>query len=91
MDGCPPDSHNSERTTQFVERLLSPLRLPFRHGPEEADSTRDTEILEVVHKGDWGRLGVLLGGQDEDLGRLVSAWPSLSPALRGAVVRIASQ
>lgn len=40
-----------------LERVLGPLRLPFRHGPEEADSTRDAEILAAVRTKDWGRPG----------------------------------
>ena len=72
-------------------RILSPLRLPFRHGPEEADSTGDTEILEAVHKGDWGRLGVLLGVGDPELGKVIAAWPTMRRELREAVATIVAQ
>ncbi len=54
------------------KRILSPLRLPFRHGAEEADSTGDTAILEAVKKRDWGRLGVLLAWR-------MRTWPRSSP------------
>lgn len=71
--------------------LLSPLRLPFRHGPEEADSTGDTAILEAVRKKDWERLGVLLGVQDQELGLLIAAWPSLSDRQRTALTALAAK
>jgi hypothetical protein len=74
-----------------LPRILSPLRLPFRHGPEEADSTGDTAILEAVLKKDWERLGVLLGVHDQDLGLLLAAWPSLTPRQRGALAALAGQ
>ena len=71
-------------------RILSPLRLPFRHGPDEADSTGDAAILEAVRKKDWERLGVLLGVHDRDLGILVTAWPKLSRQMREAINTLAS-
>lgn len=71
--------------------LLSPLRLPFRHGPEEPDSTGDTAILEAVRKKDWERLGVLLGVQDQELGLLIAAWPSLSDRQRTALTALAAK
>ena len=71
-------------TDSFV-RILSPLRLPFRHGPEEADSTGDAAILEAVRSTDWERLGVLLGVLDKELGNLIAAWPSLSARQRSAL------
>ena len=72
-------------------RILSPLRLPFRHGPEEADSTEDKAILEAVWKKDWERLGVLLGVQDQELGLLIASWPSLSARQRTALSALAAQ
>lgn len=61
---------------------------PFRHRPEEADSTEDMGILEAVRNRDWGRLGVLLGVYDVDLGKVVAAWSSLPSPLGQVIVTI---
>ncbi len=74
-----------------IRIVLSPLRLPFRHGPEEADSTGDTAILEAVRTKDWGRLGVLLGVVDLDLGKVIAAWPSMRREMREAIVTIVAR
>ena len=71
-----------------LSRILSPLRLPFRHGPEEADSTGDTAILEAIQERDWERLGVLLGVHDQDLGEIVAAWGRTPREIRRAVAAI---
>ena len=65
--------------------LLSPLRLPFRHGPEGTDSTGDTAILEAVRKTDWERLGALLGVADRELGSVIAAWTRSPPRQRSAL------
>lgn len=65
--------------------MLSPLRLPVRHGPEDSDSTGDTAILEGVRNKDWERLGV----HDLVLGRVIASWPRLSRETREVLVRIA--
>lgn|GEM_PF-4075504 len=72
-----------------LPRILSPLRLPFRHGPEQADSTGDTAILEAIRNKDWERLGVLLGVQDAELGALIVAWTTLNPGRRTAILTLA--
>jgi integrase len=58
-------------------RILSPLRLPFRHGPEEADSTGDGAILEAVRQKDREQIPVLLGVMDRELAELIAAWPNV--------------
>ena len=70
-------------------RILNPLRLPFRHGPEEVDSTRDTAILEAVKNGDWERLGGLLAVRDPVLGAIISAWPLLTHRQQKALAALA--
>lgn len=77
------------KTRDEVRGVLSPLRLPFRHGPEAADSTGDAAILEAVTNKDCERLGVLLGVADLKLGAFVAAWPSLSPEVRQALFTLA--
>lgn len=37
---------------------------------------------------DWGRLGVLLGVLDPELGRVLAAWPSLTTRRRGALAAL---
>jgi hypothetical protein len=39
-------------------------------------------ILEAVRQGYWERLGMLLGAHDQELGDLVSRWPSLPLVVR---------
>lgn len=70
------------------KRILSPLRLPIPPRAQGPDSTGDAAILEAVRERDWGRLGGLLGAQDQELGELVSRWPSLPPMQREAVLRL---
>jgi hypothetical protein len=65
--------------------ILSPLRLPLRHAPDEADSTDESAILEAVRSKDWQRLGVLLGVHDQDVGVVIAAWARLSPDVRRAL------
>lgn len=69
-------------------RILSPLRLPFRHGAEEADSTGDTAILQAIRDRDWERLGGLLGAFDSHLGAIVSRWPLLPKPIRDAMLAL---
>jgi hypothetical protein len=70
------------------KRVLSPLRLPFRHGAEVSDSPEDRAILEAIRERDWGRLGGLLGAVEPELGLVVAAWPRLSPRQRTAFSQI---
>ena len=56
-------------------RILSPLRLPFRHGADEADSTGDAASLESIRRFDENALRPTL------LGALPGACLSESPFL----------
>lgn len=68
------------------QRVLGPLRLPFRHGPDEADSTGDTTILEIIRAKDWRRLGGLLGAVEPDLAQIVTSWNGIPANIRDAVL-----
>ncbi len=65
--------------------------MPFRHGAEVPNSTRDTAILSAIERRDWEQLCVLLGVQDAEFGVLLAAWPRLSPAVRQAIVTVDSR
>jgi hypothetical protein len=70
-------------------RILSPLRLPFRHGPEVPDSTGDIDVLQAIKTENWERLGGLLAVRDPVLGAIISAWRSLTPRQRDALAALA--
>ena len=76
-------------TSLAGQRILSPLRLPFRHGPEEADSTGDSEILEAIRERDWERLGGLLGALEPELAVVLSAWSLLTLRQKAALAALA--
>ena len=58
---------------------------------QRLDSTGVTAILEALNKGDWGRLGVLLGAHDPILAAVLAAWPTLSNEVRQALALLAAR
>ena len=53
-------------------RILSPLRLPFRHGAQLPANARDTELMQAEKSEDGKRLGGFLSAHDPVLGAIVS-------------------
>ena len=84
-------------------RALAELTLPARgtasvpktDGGDDAEPTQPVDgesICVESAPAAAGRLGHVLGHpvpDDASLGRLIAAWPSLSPELRDAVLRVA--